>query len=139
MKQEYKPYLIAGLSFMLSVYLLAFLFLALLTTINSAAGYPLYNFLGSEVNLEPVVLQLLPAQNPYHLQNWSALPVMTLLFSLVAFLIALLVLWNFLKQILVQGKFRLVGFLLFIGLLAGLTFNNAYTAIAGFITALVQA
>ncbi len=138
-KQEYKSYLIAGLGFMLALYLLAFLFLALLTTINSAAGYPLYNFLGSEVDLEPVVLQLLPAQNPYHLQKWNSFPLMIFLLSTVFFVISLVVGWQFAKQIRAQGGIQLTVFLLLATGLAGLVYKALYSSIAAFIGSLLLA
>ncbi len=139
MQQQYKPYLIAAAAFMLSLYLLAFVLLALLTAINDAAGYPLYNFLGSNVDLSPAVLQLLPAQNPYHLQKWNSLPLLSTILSLLFLVLSVIVTVQFSRRIRSQGWWKLIAFSVIMLLLGGLTFTPVYASIWQFMQALAQA
>ncbi len=139
MQQQYKPYLIAAAAFMLSLYLLAFVLLALLTTINHAADYPLYNFLGSNIDLSPAVLQLLPAQNTYHLQKWNSLPLLSTILSLLFLVLSVTVTVQFARRIRSQGWWKLIAFSVIMLLLGGLTFAPVYASIWQFMQALAQA
>ncbi len=136
MKEDYKAYMFFSLSFLLCVYLFAVLILALLTSINSISGYPLYNFLGSEVDLEQVVLQVLPAQNPYHLQKWGSAPVLSFILSLVFFIIMLFVSKYFSKEITVHSKLYFAGLFFALCVFSFYVYFELYYSIVFFFMAL---
>jgi len=139
MKPDFKPYLYSAIGFLLALYLLAFVFLALLTTINQAADYPLYNFLGSGQDLGQVVLQLLPAQNPYYLPKWNSLPALTMAVSSVLLIICVVMTVKFFRQVRARGGIQALAFTLFVLLLGILVYAGIYSAIADFLSRLVQA
>jgi hypothetical protein len=139
MKPEFKPYLYSAIGFLLALYLLAFVFLALLTTINQAADYPLYNFLGSEQDLGQVVLRLLPAQNPYYLPKWNSLPALTMIISALLLVASVIVTFKFARQVRARGRIQALVFALFVLLLAILAYAEVFAAIAEFLFRLAPA
>ena len=111
----------------------------MLTTINQAADYPLYNFLGSELDLSAVVLKLLPAQNPYYLSEWNGSAVLAMVVSAVMLIATVAVIIKSFRQVIIRGRVQALMFALFLLVLVTLIFSDIYSAIAAFLSALAQA
>lgn len=139
MKAEVKRYLFLALSLLFALYLFAMLLLAFLGMVNALSGYPLYNFLGSQVSLEEAVLHLLPSQYPYHLQKWNAAPVPMFIVVLVMFSASLAAVRRFMRQVAAEGRARLFLVLALSALLGSVTFFNLYREIVLFVEALLNA
>ncbi len=133
MTQTNKKYIFFIFSFLFIVYLFSVVVLSLLTTINSTAQYPLYNFLGSENDLEVVVLHLLPFQNPYHLQQWNSAPVLNLIISFVLFVLFMLYLVQLSKFIIKINKWHFFILFTMSATLAGFTFFPLYRSLILFL------
>lgn len=125
-KEEYKPYLFGGACLLAAIYFFAYLLLALATSINDIAGYPIYNFLGSEVDLRPAVLQLLPAQNPAYLPKWNALPLVNFMFATIAFTTLVFMNCRFMSQIKKEGPFKLISFVMLASASSIIIFSDVY-------------
>ncbi|OQX60222.1 MAG: hypothetical protein B5M52_00630 [Helicobacteraceae bacterium 4484_230] len=133
-----KKYMVFIFSFLFGVYLFTTIILSLLTTINSMAQYPLYNFLGSENSLETAVLYLFPAQNPYYLQQWNSAPALYLLFSLALFVLFVLYLVHLSKDILRTDRQRFIILFSSTVVIAGFVFFPQYRSLVEFFSSFFQ-
>ena len=138
-KSEWKPYVYSAVGFTMALYLFAYLCLSILTTINRVADYPLYNFLGSEVDLSAVVLKLMPAGNPYYLPQWSGSSSLSMVVSAVFMVAAIFVTVKFARQVIKRGRMRALLFALFVVSLSVFIFKDIYTSIGAFLSALMRA
>lgn len=129
-KKEFRPYLYGGVCIFGILYFAVFSLLALLAAINDIAGYPLYNFLGSNVDLRPAILQLLPAQNEFHLQKWNSMPIVSFIFGLTALFIFVYFTIQSLKEIWMSSKIKFFSFILSMSAISIVMFGDLYTLVA---------